>query len=233
MDALEIERAVRRRLRLGRPGRLRRRGALAGARDGAGLGQFLQHPEHRPLVGAGRSGAGGRLLVPVVFRHRARPARAGRQPARHRRAAVAHVVAGMGLRRRDLRAHRPPPSTTPISSRSSSTRTGTATGWCRATRPSRISRRALTALPPITVPAVTVDGAADGVSGTTQHHARRFTGPHRHRIWPGAGPQPAAGTPARLGRRRDRGGGHGRGRARLTERQPPHVAAAPDAIDVR
>ncbi len=46
---------------------------------------------------------------------------------------------------------------------------------------------ALTALPAITVPAVTVDGAADGVSGTTQRHARRFTGPHRHRIWPGAG----------------------------------------------
>lgn len=46
---------------------------------------------------------------------------------------------------------------------------------------------ALVAQPPITVPAVTVDGAADGVSGTTQHHARRFAGPHRHRIWPGAG----------------------------------------------
>ncbi len=45
----------------------------------------------------------------------------------------------------------------------------------------------LTARPPITVPAVTVDGAADGVSGTTQHHARHFTGPHRHHIWPGAG----------------------------------------------
>lgn len=45
----------------------------------------------------------------------------------------------------------------------------------------------LTAEPPISVPAVTVDGAADGVSGTTQHHAHRFTGPHRHHIWPGAG----------------------------------------------
>jgi pimeloyl-ACP methyl ester carboxylesterase len=45
----------------------------------------------------------------------------------------------------------------------------------------------LTAQPPIAVPSVTVDGAADGVSGTTQHHAPRFTGRHRHRIWPGAG----------------------------------------------
>lgn len=45
----------------------------------------------------------------------------------------------------------------------------------------------LTAQPPITVPAVTIDGAADGVGGFSQHHARRFTGPHRHRIWPGAG----------------------------------------------
>jgi pimeloyl-ACP methyl ester carboxylesterase len=45
----------------------------------------------------------------------------------------------------------------------------------------------LVAQPPITVPSVTIDGAADGVSQTTQHHARKFTGPHRHRIWPGAG----------------------------------------------
>src|SRR5690606_18771727 len=45
----------------------------------------------------------------------------------------------------------------------------------------------LVAQPPIAVPSVTIDGAADGVAATTQHHARKFTGPHRHRIWPGAG----------------------------------------------
>jgi len=41
----------------------------------------------------------------------------------------------------------------------------------------------LTAQPPITVPSVTIDGAGDGVSGTTERDARKFTGPHRHLIW--------------------------------------------------
>ncbi len=41
--------------------------------------------------------------------------------------------------------------------------------------------------PRITVPSVTVDGSTDGVDPGTAHHAPRFTGPHRHRIFPGAG----------------------------------------------
>jgi pimeloyl-ACP methyl ester carboxylesterase len=45
----------------------------------------------------------------------------------------------------------------------------------------------LTAQPPIAVPAVTIDGDADGVNPGTAHHASRFTGPHRHRVFPGAG----------------------------------------------
>jgi pimeloyl-ACP methyl ester carboxylesterase len=45
----------------------------------------------------------------------------------------------------------------------------------------------LTAQPPITVPAVTIDGDADGVDPGTAHHARRFTGRHEHRVFPGAG----------------------------------------------
>ena len=45
----------------------------------------------------------------------------------------------------------------------------------------------LTAQPPITVPAVTVDGDADGVGARTDHHAKRFTGPHEHRVFAGAG----------------------------------------------
>ncbi len=43
MDALGIERAVDRRVRLGRPHRRHHRGALAGALQGAGLGQRLSH----------------------------------------------------------------------------------------------------------------------------------------------------------------------------------------------
>jgi pimeloyl-ACP methyl ester carboxylesterase len=41
--------------------------------------------------------------------------------------------------------------------------------------------------PPITVPAVTIDGDADGVNRGTAQHAKKFTGPHEHRIFTGAG----------------------------------------------
>lgn len=61
--------------------------------------------------------------------------------------------------------------------------------------------RQLAAQPPITVPAITLDGTDDGVMavGGTAHHAARFTGRHEHRIVPGGGhnlpqetPQPFA-----------------------------------------
>ncbi len=45
----------------------------------------------------------------------------------------------------------------------------------------------LTAQPPITVPAITIDGDADGVSGSTAHHKAKFTGPHQHRVFLEAG----------------------------------------------
>ena len=45
----------------------------------------------------------------------------------------------------------------------------------------------LTAQPPITVPTVTIDGSGDGVGGSTAHHAKRFTGPHEHRVYEKAG----------------------------------------------
>lgn len=49
--------------------------------------------------------------------------------------------------------------------------------------------RRLAARPPIIVPAVTLDGEADGVEpqGGTAAHARHFTGPHEHRTLPGIG----------------------------------------------
>ncbi|GJL87792.1 MAG: alpha/beta hydrolase [Minwuia thermotolerans] len=45
--------------------------------------------------------------------------------------------------------------------------------------------RRLAEQPDITVPAITIDGDSDGVlgSGGTAHHARRFTGPHEHRVF--------------------------------------------------
>jgi pimeloyl-ACP methyl ester carboxylesterase len=47
----------------------------------------------------------------------------------------------------------------------------------------------LAAQPRITVPAITFDGAEDGVMpvGGSAHHAHHFTGLHQHRVVPGAG----------------------------------------------
>jgi pimeloyl-ACP methyl ester carboxylesterase len=47
--------------------------------------------------------------------------------------------------------------------------------------------RALATQPDITVPAITIDGDADRPGTRTGHHAKRFTGPHEHRTWSGAG----------------------------------------------
>ena len=41
--------------------------------------------------------------------------------------------------------------------------------------------------PPITVAAITIDGDADGVNTGTAHQAKKFTGPHQHRIFAQAG----------------------------------------------
>ena len=46
---------------------------------------------------------------------------------------------------------------------------------------------ALAAEPPIVVPAITVDGDADGVTPGAAHHANKFTGAHEHRVFRGAG----------------------------------------------
>jgi pimeloyl-ACP methyl ester carboxylesterase len=45
----------------------------------------------------------------------------------------------------------------------------------------------LGAQPRIGVPAITIDGDADGVDPGTAHHAEKFAGPHEHRMFAGAG----------------------------------------------
>jgi pimeloyl-ACP methyl ester carboxylesterase len=45
----------------------------------------------------------------------------------------------------------------------------------------------LAAQPNIAVPAITIDGDSDGVNPGTARHAKKFTGPHEHRIFRGAG----------------------------------------------
>jgi pimeloyl-ACP methyl ester carboxylesterase len=54
----------------------------------------------------------------------------------------------------------------------------------------------LVAQPPISVPAITIDGDVDGVNSGTAHHASRFTGLHRHRVFKGAGHNPPQERPA-------------------------------------
>ena len=50
--------------------------------------------------------------------------------------------------------------------------------------------------PPVSVPAITIDGDADGVNRGTAHHASKFTGPHRHRVFKAAGHNPPQERPA-------------------------------------
>ena len=50
--------------------------------------------------------------------------------------------------------------------------------------------------PPITVPAITIDGDADGVNSGTAHHAAKFIGRHQHRVFKGAGHNPPQERPA-------------------------------------
>ena len=47
--------------------------------------------------------------------------------------------------------------------------------------------RRLATQPPIRVPAITVDGARDGVNFGTAHHARKFLGAHEHRVFADTG----------------------------------------------
>ncbi len=136
------------------------------------------------------------LLVPVVLPHRTRPRRAGAEPARSVPAAVAALVAHLGLRRRDLgahgarlrqpgfRRHRHPLVPAPLPARP------------RATRPARPRRPPSTKMPEIRVPSITFDGADDGVmspagtadAGPPLH--RPAHAPHLAR----RGPQHAAGS---------------------------------------
>jgi pimeloyl-ACP methyl ester carboxylesterase len=46
---------------------------------------------------------------------------------------------------------------------------------------------ALAMQPSIAVPAITIDGDADGVNPGTAHQAQKFVGPHEHRVFAGAG----------------------------------------------
>ena len=93
-----------RRLRLGWARGLHHRHPGAGARARPPHHRRLQRPEHDRDPGARLRAAGAGQLVPVVLQHRARAPRARAEPPRDLPAALAGLVAGLALRRRDVRA---------------------------------------------------------------------------------------------------------------------------------
>ena len=58
--------------------------------------------------------------------------------------------------------------------------------------------RRLAAQPPITVPALTIDGEVDAVGRSTVSHTRYFTGPREHQIWQSVGHNPPQESPERF-----------------------------------
>ena len=107
-----------RRLRLGRAHGRHHRGALAGALQGAGLGQRLSDRQPGGRQDAAAAEGRAAVVVPVLFRHRARPRRLRQIPARFRQADLAARLAEMEFRRRHLRPHARRRSTIPTTSRS-------------------------------------------------------------------------------------------------------------------
>ena len=177
-------------LRLGRPGGLRGRGPVARAgRRPRELRRRLQHPEHpgfrparsprRPSSGCGTSTtctarAAAPAWPPTAMRSAACSGGCGRRP-------------GASTPTRSRAA--PPPSPTPISWRSWSIPTATASASCPATRPMRGSRRGSRPSRRSPCRRSCWRAADDGVAPpqAEDRAARHFTGPYRRAIVPGAG----------------------------------------------
>ena len=106
MDALKIEQADRRRLRLGRAHCQYHGGAVAAALQGHGVGKRLSHRQRRGQQQAAAAGGGIVLVVSILFRHRrgARPAMRSTGAIRHADLAVG--FAEMGVRRCHLQPQR-------------------------------------------------------------------------------------------------------------------------------
>jgi pimeloyl-ACP methyl ester carboxylesterase len=181
MDALGIQRATARRLRLGSAHGQHHGGALAGALQGDGLGERL--PDRQP---AGRSHAAAsgwriRVVVPVLLRDRARPARLRAQPARVQQAHLAQRFAEMELRRFNLRAQRAAfdnPDHVDIVVHNYRWRLGLVEGEPRF---DELEQR-LAKKPAITVPTITLEGDANGAPHLPPAaYAKQFTGPYAHR----------------------------------------------------
>ena len=129
-----IERAVARRLRLGRPGRLHRRGAVAGARARPGHRRRLQRPGHRALRRARRRRHGSDATGTSTT---STPSAAGAGWTRTATSSASCSGAtwspDLGWLREALSRSAAAACTTPTSSTSSSTPTATGTDWPTAT----------------------------------------------------------------------------------------------------
>ena len=188
MDALKIERAVLGGYDWGGRAACIVAALLPEPGRRARLRQFVQHPEHRARDGAGEPGRGGGVLVPVLLPQRAWPA----GPEKNRRE-IARLLWRMWSPNwafDDATFDRTAasfdnPDFVDIVIHSYRHRYGLAPG-AGDPRYDEIEM-GLAAQPPIAVPAITIDGDADGVNPGTAHHAKKFTGPHEHRIFKGAG----------------------------------------------
>ena len=115
-------------------------------------------------VEPGAAGAGAPPLVPVLFPHRARPGRAGREP----RATSCRLLwrlwsPNWAVRRRHLRAQRRGLRQPGFRGRGRSSPTATASATPPATRRLEAIEAALAAQPTIAVPTIVLHGAGDGV----------------------------------------------------------------------
>jgi hypothetical protein len=107
MDALSIPQAVSWRIRLGRPGRMHRRGVMARPRQGFGeLRPRLQHPGHFQCREACATCRGSALLVYVLLQHGAREGRPDREPNGALPVHLESLVTDLELRCRDVRRDR-------------------------------------------------------------------------------------------------------------------------------
>ena len=181
MDALGIQTRRSCRLRLGRADGQHRRGPVARALQGPGVGQRL--PDRQPASRPGAAAAGSRaaLVVPVLLRYRARPGRLRQEPSRLRQAHLAHRLTEVELRRRHVRPdrrglrqprsrrHRDPQL--PLAARP-----GRRRGAIR--RPGTPAGRS----PVIAVPTITLEGDANGAPHPgPAAYAEKFPGKYAHR----------------------------------------------------
>ena len=105
-----------RRLRLGRAHGQHRRGALAGALQGPGLGERLSDRQPGGRQGAAAAQGRAAMVVPVLLRHRTRPRRLRQVPARLRQAHLADSPRRSGTSTTPRSIAAPRPSTIRITS---------------------------------------------------------------------------------------------------------------------